>query len=131
MANVLIIDDEKTICDLLSRTVKNMGHEVTYALSLEEGLKEVSSKTFDVVFLDVRLPDGDGLKALPKIVEGPLSPEVIIITGQGDPDGAELAIKSGAWAYIEKPVTTQRMTLPLVRASQYRAEKAPQSPQRS
>ena len=128
MANVLIIDDEKTICDLLSHMVKNMGHEVTYALSLGEGLKEVSSKTFDVVFLDVRLPDGDGLKALPKIVEGPLSPEVIIITGQGDPDGAELAIKSGAWAYIEKPATTQRMTLPLVRALQYRAEKAATKP---
>ena len=130
MANVLIIDDEKGICDVLSKMVEGMGHEATYALSLEEGLKQVSSKTFDVVFLDVRLPDGDGLDALPRIAKGPLSPEVIIITGEGDPDGAELAIKSGAWAYIEKPASIQKMTLPLVRALQYRREKSAIKPTR-
>lgn len=124
MANVLIIDDDEGICNVLSKMVEGIGHDATCALSLEEGLKQVSSKTFDVVYLDVRLPDGDGLDALPRIVRGPLSPEVIIITGEGDPDGAELAIKSGAWAYIEKPASIQKMTLPLVRALQYRREKA-------
>jgi len=124
MSNILIIDDEKLLCDTLSRYVQRIGHDTTYALSLEDGLKEVLSNTFDVVFLDVRLPDGNGLDALPRIQKAPSAPEVIIITGEGDPDGAEIAIKSGAWAYIEKPLSMEKITLQLVRALQYHEEKA-------
>ena len=123
MASVLIIDDDKIICDILSDIVKQMGHDVICAFSLKDGLKEAYSKAFDVVFLDVRLPDGNGLNALPEIGQTPSLPEVIIITGKGDPDGAELAIKSGAWDYIEKPSSIKQITLPLVRALQYREEK--------
>jgi len=105
-----------------------MGHEVRHALTLEDGLREVSSNDFDVVFLDVRLPDGDGLDALPKVERSPSAPEVIIITGAGDPDGAELAIRSGAWAYIEKPLSMENVALQLTRALQYRKEKAKAGP---
>ncbi|TFH53244.1 MAG: response regulator, partial [Methanothrix sp.] len=101
MASILIIDDDKIICDLLFDMVSRMGHDVICAFSLKDGLEEAYSKAFDVVFLDVRLPDGNGLIALPEIGRTPSLPEVIIITGNGDPDGAELAIKSGAWDYIE------------------------------
>lgn len=123
MARVLIIDDEEVICVSVARVVGRMGHDVDYCLTLEEGLRKVSSKPFDVVFLDVRFPDGNGLKALPQIREGKATPEVIIITAQGDSDGAELAIKSGAWDYIEKPASMGNISLPLKRALQYRAEK--------
>ena len=123
MANILIIDDDKVLCEMLYRRLGSMGYEVLYALTLKEGLIKAASKDFDIVFLDVYLPDGDGLKAIPKIRESPSSPEVIIITGEGDPDGAELAIKSGAWDYIEKPLSLEQTTLPIVRALQYREEK--------
>ncbi|MDY7031160.1 MAG: sigma-54 dependent transcriptional regulator [Thermodesulfobacteriota bacterium] len=123
MAKVLIIDDNKTFCDALSDVIRDMGHDVTYSLSLEQGINESSSKEYDVVFLDVRLPDGNGLDVLPEIQETPSSPEVIIITGEGDPDGAELAIKSGAWDYLEKPSSLKEIRLPLTRALQYRQEK--------
>jgi two-component system NtrC family response regulator len=83
---------------------------------------------YDVVFLDVRLPDGNGLKAIPGIQGAPAVPEVIIITGKGDPDGAELAIRSGAWDYIRKPFSPQQVILPLSRALQYRVEKAVDQP---
>jgi len=124
MANILIIDDDEMLCKMLMRYVKRMGHEATYALTMEEGRREVSSRTIDVVFLDVNLPDGNGLDALPLIAKAPSSPEVIIITGEGDPDGAELAIKSGAWAYVEKPLSMKKTALQLVRALQYRSERA-------
>jgi two-component system NtrC family response regulator len=78
---------------------------------------------FDVVFLDVRLPDGNGLEVLPKIDALPARPEVIIMTGYGDPNGAELAIKSGAWDYIEKSSSVKEITLSLERALQYRQQK--------
>jgi len=123
VANITIIDDDEIICDALSRTFKDMGHNVQYALTLHDGLKAISSQESDVVFLDVRLPDGNGLNALPTIQQKSSAPEVIIMTGEGDPDGAELAIKSGAWDYVEKPVSIKQMILPLTRALQYREQK--------
>jgi two-component system NtrC family response regulator len=128
MAHVLIIDDDEMICDMLSTMVRQMGHEVRCANTLQDGLQASSSEEYDVVFLDVRMPDGSGLDILPRIRGAPSAPEVIIITGFGDPDGAELAIKNGAWDYIEKPSSIKAMTLPLVRALQYRDEKQARKP---
>jgi two-component system NtrC family response regulator len=128
MGNVLIIDDDEMFCEMLSEMVNDMGHGVKFTHSLNEGIMEALSGSFDVVFLDVRMPDGSGLRALPKIRELTDPPEVIIITGAGDPDGAELAIVNGAWDYIEKQSSIKRMTLPLVRALQYREEKKVKKP---
>jgi len=128
MANILIIDDDRAICKALVGVVSRIGYDAAYAVTLKEGLNMVSSDLYDVVLLDVRLPDGNGLDALPEIRRSPSAPEVIIITGEGDPDGAELAIKSGAWDYIEKPLSMEVMTLPLMRALQYRDEKRIKKP---
>ena len=103
--------------------MRQMGHEVQFALTLKGGLMESFLNPCDVVFLDVNLPDGDGLTAIPKIMQIPSTPEIIIITGEGDPDGAELAIKGGAWDYIEKTASLEAIKLSLVRALQYRKEK--------
>lgn len=128
MANVLIIDDDQMFGEMLFELVKTLGHEAHIALTLKDGLQTVTAGKFDVVFLDVRLPDGSGLELLPQVRETPASPEVIIITGAGDPDGAELAIKNGAWDYIEKTSSIKQMSLPLVRALQYRQEKQLRKP---
>lgn len=128
MSKILIIDDDNLLCRTLSRYIVKLGHEATYALTIGDGLEEALSGRFDVVFLDVRLPDGDGLEALPRIQQAPSSPEVVIITGGGDADGAELAIKSGAWAYVQKPLSMENMSLQLERALQYREEKARSRP---
>jgi two-component system NtrC family response regulator len=123
MAKILIIDDDRMMCDLLCDMGTRMGHEVTSAFTLEAGVAAALSDAYEVVFLDVRLPDGNGLDALPKIRESASWPEVIIITGAGDPSGAELAIRSGAWDYIEKPSSITAIKLPFVRALQYREQK--------
>lgn len=124
MAKVLIIDDDEMLCKTLSRYINQMGHDASYALSLNEGTEQVSSRTFDLVFLDVQFPDGNGLDALPDIRRAAISaPEVIIITGEGDPDGAEIAMRKDAWAYIEKPLSIEKIRLQVVRALQYRKEK--------
>ena len=119
MSKILIIDDDKLLSNTLSRFIRRWEHNVTCALTIEDGLKEVSTGVFDVVFLDVHLPDGSGLDVIPVMRKEPSPPEIIIITGEGDPDGAELAIKSGAWAYIEKPLSMENVELQLVRALQY------------
>lgn len=123
MARILIIDDDESMCYALSRIVSRMGHSAVCANTISEGLDMAAGGDIDVVYLDVRMPDGNGLEALPKVRGGPSSPEVIIITGFGDPDGAEMAIKSGAWDYIEKGCSSKEMSLPLLRALEYRKEK--------
>ena len=123
MANILIIDDDPLICETIGNVVKRMGHEAACAYSLKEGLEMIGSRLTDVVFLDVRLPDGSGLEALPQFQSAPSLPEVIILTGYGDPDGAELAMRHGVWDYIQKPSSVDALILPLVRALQYREEK--------
>ena len=100
-----------------------MGHSIECALLLKEGIEKIQTESFDLVFLDIHLPDGNGLAALPAIREAASSPEIIIITGEGNPDGAELAIKNGCWDYIEKPLSMVTVTLPLTRVIQYRKEK--------
>jgi two-component system NtrC family response regulator len=128
MARVLIVDDDELIGEMLSFMVEDMGHSASSATTLKAGFEKASSDNFDVIFLDIKMPDGNGLDLLPKIRELPLHPEVIIITGRGDPDGAELAIKNGAWDYIQKSSSTKEMLLPFVRALQYREEKNTRKP---
>jgi two-component system NtrC family response regulator len=123
MARVLIIDDENMMCKMLSAMVQGQGHEAVCAQTLAEGLQQSTLRGFDVVFLDVGLPDGNGLDAIPPLRALPQAPEIIIITGSGNPDGAELAISQGAWDYIEKTSSVSQMALPLTRALQYRQEK--------
>jgi two-component system NtrC family response regulator len=123
MANILIIDDDAYMSEMLSDLVKQMGHKADLAPTLSKGFQMVASGDYDVVYLDVMLPDGSGLDLLPRLQQVKSSPEVIIITAFGNPGGAETAIQCGAWDYIEKASSLAMLTLPLVRALQYRAEK--------
>jgi two-component system, NtrC family, response regulator len=123
MATILIIDDDAAIGETIVNVVRRMGHDALYAPNLQQGVETTYSQSVDVIFLDVKLPDGNGLEMLPRVQAAPSLPEVIIMTGFGDPDGAELAIRHGAWDYIQKPSTVEAMTLSLTRALQYREEK--------
>ncbi|MBW1723375.1 MAG: sigma-54-dependent Fis family transcriptional regulator [Deltaproteobacteria bacterium] len=130
MARVLIIDDEVAICRVLSDMVKRMGHEPATAKTLKEGVSKAFKEPFDVVLLDVALPDGSGLDVIPKLRETVSLPEVVIITGAGDPTGAEMAIRNGAWDYLQKPLFAKDIYLALNRVIQYRknVKSAPKSP---
>jgi len=120
MANVLIIDDDRAMCGMLVELVKNMGHKAAAAHTLSQGVAAVAAGEFDVIFLDVLMPDGNGLEILPRIKSAASAPEVIIVTGAGTSDGAEVAIKNGAWDYLQKPLSPKKIILPLSRVFQYR-----------
>jgi two-component system, NtrC family, response regulator len=127
MAKILIVDDNQLMCEMLSEMVKDIGHEPKACQNLKESLNIAAAQYFDIVFLDVEMPDGNGLKVLPKIKKTPSSPEIIIITGVGDADGAELAINNGAWDYIEKASSNRDIRLSLERALKFRDQKSPRS----
>ena len=84
MAHILIIDDDQMICETLSLRIMNLGHTAVSVSTLKDGFAQACSEPFDVIFLDVRLPDGSGLERLSKFRETPSTPEVIIITGVGE-----------------------------------------------
>lgn len=123
MAKILVVDDDELFRELLCTSVSRHGHVPLGAETLAQARHIMASQAVDVVYLDVRLPDGSGALALEELRAVKDPPEVIIVTGQGDPDGAELALRCGAWDYIEKPASVDRMTLPMLRALSYRAEK--------
>ncbi len=123
MARILVIDDDPMIAELIKKMSQRLGHEAETAGTLCEGLRSAETGDFDLVFLDIQLPDGSGLDSLPKIQSTPSSPEVVIVTAYSDADGAELAIRSGAWDYVEKPFTSSSLSLSLSRALQYREAK--------
>jgi len=123
MSKILIIDDDRSVCEILATLLESLGHVPTYALSLQEGLHVLSRDAFDLVFLDVHLPDGNGLRSVSRIKERSSSPEVIIITGEESPEGAQLAVESGAWDYLAKPLTTSQVRLSTSRAIAYREGK--------
>ena len=123
MANILIIDDDRVICDWISSIINQLGHKPVCAPTLKDGLKKINSEPFDIIFLDVHLPDGNGLDIMPTIKASIHSPEIIVITPLGDPDEAERALQNQAWDYIEKPARRDSLRLPIIRALEYRAEK--------
>lgn len=123
MARILIIDDDAQVCETLESLVTRMGHESMAAHTLKAGLACLDRSEFDLVFLDVRLPDGNGLEALGQIRGQAAPPDVIVLTGQGDPEGAELAIQGGVWDYLVKPSPVRQIKETLNRALTHRQEK--------
>ncbi len=123
MADILIIDDERPVCNMLRECFDRLDHVTDCSLTLEDGLRKAASKAFDVIFLDIYLPDGNGLHAIHKIRRPPSTPEVIVLSGMEDPEAAEFAIKSGAWDYIRKSAPLEKVRSALLHALQYRQQK--------
>ncbi|MFT5697899.1 MAG: two-component system NtrC family response regulator [Desulforhopalus sp.] len=123
MANILVIDDDIEACETMVSLITRLAYKADKAHTLSTGLTLAQSMEYDLVFLDVFLPDGNGLDILPELMAIPNPPEVIILTGKGNPDGAELAIKGGVWDYLLKPTSIKDITLSLNRALKYRKEK--------
>jgi two-component system NtrC family response regulator len=123
MKSVCIIDDDPEVRDTIMSLTRKLRLSSESAGTLEAGMALLSRESFDVLFLDVRLPDGNGLAALPEIKRLADAPEVIILTGIGDPDGAELAIQEGVWDYLVKPSPIKQIILTLKRALRYREER--------
>jgi two-component system NtrC family response regulator len=123
LAVILVVDDDPLVSESLLSAIQKLGHQGFCATTKAQARQLLESASHDIVFCDVRLPDGSGLDLLPEIQKSTNPPEVIIITGFGDPDGAELAIKNGAWDYVEKPLSLKDLRLVLERALQYREKK--------
>ena len=125
MASVLIIDDDPGFGHVLAEVAKSQGHTPSWAITLAQGLEMAARVKPEVVFLDVLLPDGNGLEAVGPLKDTLSRPEVIVVTGLVDAEGAESAIRGGAWDYVEKSSSPPQLALSLKRALRFRkAERA-------
>lgn len=124
MACILVVDDEAMVRTMLAEVAVGMGHEALTAATLDEGLRLASTGAPDVVYLDVLLPDGNGLAHVTTFGRLPCAPEIIVVTGFGDADGAETALRHGVWEYLQKPLRVQDITLSLSRVLAYRSGRA-------
>lgn len=108
MARVLIVDDETNILQTLQAALTRRDHDVVTADSFAKGKGHVAG-SFDIAFLDVMLPDGSGLDLLKFFrAEEPQRP-VVMISGHADVEMAVGAIREGAWDFIEKPLSLDRI----------------------
>ena len=106
---ILIIDDEEGIRFSLRGILEDDGHQVTEADSGEAGLEALDGDLPDLMFLDIWLPGMDGLEALERIAEDHPGLPVIMISGHGTIETAVKALKRGAFDFIEKPLSLEKV----------------------
>ncbi|GFM34874.1 sigma-54-dependent transcriptional regulator [Desulfovibrio subterraneus] len=111
MLRLAIVDDEEIVCKRLSQTLAREGFEVEAFMMARSFLERMVQQPFDIVFLDMRLPDLDGLEVLSRIKSLRQETEVIIVTGHGTVETAIDAIRNGAYHYITKPVNLNEIRL--------------------
>ena len=110
MANILVVDDEHGIRDLLWEILNDEGHSVELAENAAQARSARARSTPDLVLLDIWMPDTDGVSLLKEwSVSGALTMPVIMMSGHGTIDTAVEATKIGAMAFLEKPVTLQKL----------------------
>jgi PAS domain S-box-containing protein len=108
-ARILIIDDEPVICSFLEEALAMDGHQVAAVSSGRLGLSRVRETRFDLVFLDIGLPDMDGFEALSEILQASPETLVVMITGDATIESAVSALKNGAYDYLHKPFRIEEL----------------------
>jgi len=127
--HVLIVDDEAEIRESLEGILREEGYLVTTSATATEALELVRDVDYDVVLLDIWLPDREGLETLGEIrkLENASMPEVVIISGHGTIEAAVRATKLGAYDFLEKPLSLDRTLIVVknaMRARQMREDNA-------
>lgn len=119
-ARILIIDDEAGIRQGCCRVLQPQGHTVETAETFQEGACKVGETDYDLVLLDVMLPDGKGIDLLKPILEKDRETVAIIITGYATVELAVDAIKNGAYNFISKPFTADLLLITVNQALEKR-----------
>ena len=110
MANILVVDDELGIRDLLSEILNDEGHSVDLAENATQARTARAANSYDLVLLDIWMPDTDGVSLLKEwATAGVLTMPVIMMSGHATIDTAVEATRIGAFSFLEKPITLQKL----------------------
>ncbi len=108
MATVLVIDDDQTSRMVIGIAVEEIGHQATYALDGDEGVQMVRSNAYDVVFMDLAMPNKNGLIAIQEILGEFPGTNIVAVSGK-DPELLERAEEYGALKTLTKPITPKQV----------------------
>jgi DNA-binding NtrC family response regulator len=106
---ILIIDDEEVICNACHLILSEKGHMLERKMDGAAGLKALQSNNYDVVLLDMMLPDMDGMEILETIKQKKPQTGIIVITGYSTVANALKAMKLGATDYLSKPFSEDEL----------------------
>jgi len=120
LEKVLIVEDEAVVRNLLSEIFTRRKCSVRCAQSLAEAEALLTSDSFDLMLLDLRLPDGDGHKFLERVATLPEHPLVVMVTGYGTIESAVACMRAGAFDYVLKPFSPSQIDIILKKAQSYR-----------
>jgi two-component system, NtrC family, nitrogen regulation response regulator NtrX len=108
MPSILVVDDEPGVRSSVSGVLRDEGFDVEAVGTGEECLEKANDSTYDVIVLDIWLPQLDGLTTLQRLRERQINSQVVIISGHGNIESAVRAIKMGAFDFIEKPLSLEK-----------------------
>ncbi len=120
MKKVLIVDDEKNIQVSLASILEDEGYKVFFAQNGEEGLEKFRNVSPDAIFLDIWLPGMDGVEVMRQILTEDPNQIVIMMSGHGSISAAVSAMKAGAYDFLEKPLSLDKVIFALKRGLEYR-----------
>jgi DNA-binding NtrC family response regulator len=120
---ILVVDDEVSVTGALELILGEGGHEVKTANTIAAADAALKGRPFDLVYTDLRLPDGSGIDLLTRVKADSPETEVILMTAHGSLDITIEAIKRGAFYYLEKPFTPEQASVLTARALQFKAVK--------
>jgi Response regulator containing CheY-like receiver, AAA-type ATPase, and DNA-binding domains len=120
LERILVLDDEPLIQKVLDELFKRKKFSVTIAGTIAEASAALARETFDLVMLDVRLPDGDGQQFLEHISVLPDRPLVVMMTGHGTIESAVSCMRAGAFDYLIKPFSPGQIEIALKKAESFR-----------
>ncbi|MCL4491593.1 MAG: sigma-54 dependent transcriptional regulator [Nitrospirae bacterium] len=121
MQTILVVEDKKSMSDMLTRTLQSEGYAVRAAFTVRDGIVALASGETDAVITDLRLPDGDGMEVLKAVQESSLLTPVIVMTAFGSIEIAVRAVKEGAYDFITKPFDPDHLLLIIKRALEERS----------
>lgn len=124
-AKILIVEDERRIADFLQRGLEGAGYQAEHAADGQTALQQIHDKDFDLVILDLMLPDIDGLAILEKARNRKVSPPVLILSARGGVDDRVKGLELGADDYLVKPFAFVEL-LARVRALMRRGQPTPE-----
>jgi len=116
MANILVVDDERSIRNTLKEVLEYEKHTVELAEDGVTALQLIQQKDFDLVLCDIKMPLMDGTELLEKIMEVSPDTQVVMISGHGNIETAVESIKKGAFDFIEKPLDLNRLLVTIKNA---------------
>src|SRR3972149_10770397 len=111
MKTIMVVDDEREIREALDGVLADEGFNVVVAGSTEEALKKLEARAPELVLLDIWLPGADGIEALKEIKSTHPDIPVIMISGHANIETAVRATKLGAYDFIEKPISLDKVIL--------------------